>query len=277
MNIPLSKNLDEVEFTIFDTETTGLEPEAGDRIVEIAGIRFRGKEKISVFQKLINPKRPISQAAFQVNGITQEMLKDAPGIEQVLPDFLGFIKDSCLCSYNAGFDLEFLNNELKIVGQPALEGIVVADVLKMARRLLPGLQRYALWFVAEALGIKDKQVHRAFSDVELTLAVFNKLKAMLEAKGIADFAHFCGLFSVQPDMLNDFTANKLAQIEEAIDLGAKIKIKYLSASGSEVTEREVIPKEIKQENSRSYLVGYCCLRKDERTFRVDGILHLELL
>jgi DNA polymerase-3 subunit alpha (Gram-positive type) len=277
MNIALAKNINEIEFTIFDTETTGLEPQSGDRIVEIAGIRFRGKERISTFQRLVNPNRPISEAAFQVNRITQEMLKDAPTIEQIMPEFLGFIKDSCLCSYNAGFDLEFLNNELKMSGQRVLEGIVVADILKMARRLLPGLERYALWFVADKLGIKTKQMHRAFSDVELTLGVFNKLKEILESKGIVDFGHFSSLFSIQPDFLRDLNATKCSQIQEAIDLGVKIKIKYLSASGLEVTEREVIPKEIKQENSRSYLVGYCCLRKDERTFRIDGILHLELL
>jgi DNA polymerase-3 subunit alpha (Gram-positive type) len=277
MNIALAKNINEIEFTIFDTETTGLEPQSGDRIVEIAGIRFRGKERISTFQRLVNPNRPISEAAFQVNRITQEMLKDAPTIEQIMPEFLGFIKDSCLCSYNAGFDLEFLNNGLKMSGQRVLEGIVVADILKMARRLLPGLERYALWFVADKLGIKTKQMHRAFSDVELTLGVFNKLKEILESKGIVDFGHFSSLFSIQPDFLRDLNATKCSQIQEAIDLGVKIKIKYLSASGLEVTEREVIPKEIKQENSRSYLVGYCCLRKDERTFRIDGILHLELL
>jgi DNA polymerase III subunit alpha, Gram-positive type len=277
MDSKLAKNIDEVEFTIFDTETTGLEPRSGDRIVEIAGVRFRGKERISTFQKLVNPKRPISEAAFQVNRITHEMLKDAPAIEQIMPEFLGFIKDSCLCSYNAGFDLEFLNNELKLTGRGALEGIVVADILRMAKRLLPGLERYALWFVAQKLGLKARQTHRAFSDVELTLGVFNKLKEILESRGIVDFTNFSSLFSVHPDFLKDLTAQKSAQIQEAIDLGLNLKIKYLSSSGVEVTEREVIPKEIKQESNRSYLVGYCCLRSDERTFRIDGILQLELI
>lgn len=273
----MDKNIDEVEFTIFDTETTGLEPESGDRIVEIAGIRFKGQEKISVFQTLTNPNRPISQAAFAVNKITQDMLKGAPAIEEVMPKFLEFIKNSCPCSYNAGFDLKFLNNELKITGQDALKGIIIVDILKMARRLLPALERYALWFVADKLGIKIKQEHRAFSDVELTLAVFNRLKEIMQSKGINDFSVFSGLFSINQDFLHNINAQKASQIQEAIGLGVKLKIKYLSNSGAEVTEREVIPKEIKQENSRSYLVGYCCLRKEERTFRIDGILHLELI
>jgi predicted DNA-binding transcriptional regulator YafY len=116
-----------------------------------------------------------------------------------------------------------------------------------------------------------------FRSVELTLEVFNKLKEILEAKGVEDFMNFSHLFGIQPDLLKDLDGRKLAQIQEAIDLGVKLKIKYLSTSGLEVSEREVIPREIKQENNRSYLVGYCCLRKDERTFRIDGILRIELL
>ena len=273
----MQRNIEEVEFTIFDTETTGLDPRSGDRIIEIAGIRFRGEEVIANFQSLINPLRPISPGAFQVNHISQEMLKDAPTMDKVLPGFLEFIKDSCLCSYNAGFDLEFLNNELKLAGQKSLDGIVVADILRMARRLLPNQERYALWFIADKLGVKAKQQHRAFSDVEMTLGVFNNLKQVLAAKNISSFMHFASLFAINPDFPGSLNAQKLTEIQEAIDLGGKLKIKYLSASGLEVTEREVIPREIKQENGFSYLIGYCCLRKDERTFRVDGILHIELL
>ncbi len=273
----MNKDLNEVEFTIFDTETTGLEPKAGDRIVEIAAIRFKGKEKLSTFQTLVNPKRQISEAAFRVNNITSEMLEGAPEIEQVIPQFLEFIKDSCLCSYNAGFDLGFLNNELQLLGKGELEGIVVADILKMAKRLLPGLERYALWFVADKLGIKTQQAHRAFSDVEMTLAVFYRLKEILEAKGIIDFRNFSNLFAINAHFLENLNAQKLNAIQEAIDLGVKLKIRYLSSTGAEVSEREVIPKEIKQENGRSYLVGFCSLRNEERTFRIDGILHLEII
>ncbi len=273
----MQRDLNEVEFTIFDTETTGLAPELGDRIVEIAAIRFKGKTKIAQFQTLINPHRQISEAAFAVNRIGEDMLKGAPEAKEVMPKFISFIQGSCLCSYNAGFDLEFLNNELKILGLRPIEDIIVVDILKMARRLLPGLERYALWFVADKLGIRTQQMHRAFSDVELTLSVFNRLKEVLETKGILDFLNFSQLFAINPRLLESALAQRLAAIQEAIDLGVKLKIRYLSSSGAEVSEREVIPKEIKQENSRSYLVGFCCLRREERTFRVDGILHLEII
>jgi len=273
----MHKNIDEVEFTIFDTETTGLEPELGDRIVEIAGVRIKGREKIATFTSLVNPNRPISEAAFAVNKITQEMLKDAPAIEEVLPKFLNFIQDSCLCSYNLGFDLEFLNNELKLTGRDVLEGILGVDILKMAKRLLPRQERYALWYVAEILGVKTQQMHRASSDVELALKVFNKLRDELQRKGILDFANFSNLFSIDSAFLENMNNQKIAKIQEAMDLGVRLNIRYLASSSAEVSEREVIPKELRQENNKTYLVGHCYLRNEERTFRIDGILRIEIV
>lgn len=190
----MHKDIEEVEFTIFDTETTGLEPQSGDRIVEIAGVRFKGNAKLAQFQSLVNPKRPISQAAFQVNRITDDMLKDAPDREIILPQFLRFIEGSYLCSYNAGFDLGFLNNELKLIGKEDLKDTIVIDILKMARRLLPKRERYALWFIAQGFGLKSQE-HRALSDVELTWGVFKRLKEILKDKGIVDFMSLSSLFA----------------------------------------------------------------------------------
>ena len=273
----MPKGLNEIELTLFDTETTGLTPKLGDRIVEIAAVRIKADKKLASFQSLVDPGRPISPAAFAVNRITAEMLKGAPSGEKVIPEFLDFLKGSYLCSYNVGFDLGFLNHELQLIGRPILEDMVTIDVLKMAKRLLPGLERYALWFVAERLGIKKVQEHRAFSDVELTLAVFYKLKEVAEAKGLDQLAHFSRLFGLNSQATENLHNQKLAEIQEAINLGVTIKIKYLSSSTAQVTERQVTPKEIRQEKNASYLVGYCALRKDERTFRVDNILDLEIL
>jgi predicted DNA-binding transcriptional regulator YafY len=111
----------------------------------------------------------------------------------------------------------------------------------------------------------------------MTLEVFYRLKDIMFAKGISDFTSFTHLFTINPKLLENINAQKLAQIQEAIDLRVKLKIRYLPTSGGEVSEREVIPREIRQENNRSYLVGYCCLRNEERTFRVDGMLHLEII
>lgn len=272
----MHKHIDDVEFTIFDTETTGLEPQSGDRIVEIAAVRLKGEEKIAEFATLVNPHRQISEAAFNVNRITPLMLERAPDIETVMPKFLDFIQDSCLCSYNASFDLEFLNNELKLMGRKNLEKVAVVDLLTMARRLIPGLERYSLSFVSEKLGIKFIQEHRALSDVQLTLKLFTKLKDMLKAKGIVDFVNFTSLFGINSHFLDDIINQKISQIQQAIALGVKLKIRYISSSSAEVTERQVMPKEVRQDKGRTYLIGYCFLRNDERAFRLDSILHLEI-
>lgn len=271
------KHIDEVEFTIFDTETTGLNPASGDRIVELAGLRVKGKERIAKFDVLVNPAREVSPEAFAVNKITPEMLKDAPGIDVVMPKFLDFIQGSYLCSYNVEFDLSFLNNELKIIGLPALTGRTSFDILTMAKRLMPNQQRYALWFIADKLGVKTQQQHRAFSDVEMSWDVFNKFKEICQEKGITDFTSFSNLFAFNPAFLESTAFLKISQVEKAINLKAHLKIKYLSTKDAGISLREVIPKEIRQDAKNKYLIGFCCLRKEERVFKIDNILELEIV
>ena len=193
----MKENIETIELTIFDTETTGLNPVTGDRIVELAGLRIKGEQRLAQFEALVNPAREISLGAFAVNKITPELLQGAPNIETVMPRFLEFIQGSCLCSYNAEFDLGFLNNELKLIGRPAITDITVFDVLAMAKMLLPGLARYALWFVAKELGVQTTQKHRAFADVEITWEVFSKLKIICQQKGITNFADFSSLFALK--------------------------------------------------------------------------------
>lgn len=172
-------NIEEVEFTIFDTETTGLDSKTGDRIVELAAVRFKGSGNISSFDSLVNPGRTVSPGAYSVNKISPEMLALAPAPGEVIPRFMDFIRGSCLCSYNASFDLGFLNNELRILGLNGVSGIPVVDILKLARRNIPGLESYALWFVAKSLGITCIQEHRALSDVLLTQKIFYILKDII--------------------------------------------------------------------------------------------------
>ena len=268
-------NLSEVTFTIFDTETTGLCPQEGDRVVELAAVRVKNGETVAQFQTLVDPRRPISEAAFRVNQITPQMLERAPAMPEVLPKFLDFVKGSCLCSYNAAFDLDFLNHELRLAETGSLDDLVVVDVLKMARRLIPNLPRYSLSFVTQRLGIQFPQQHRAMADVELTLELFKRFQAMLRQWEVIDYANFVSLFALQAHFLDDLMNEKIAEIQEAIDRGLRIKIRYLATADATVTEREIIPKEIRRERSHVYLIGHCCLRNDERAFRMDGIVHLE--
>ncbi|MFH1191098.1 MAG: exonuclease domain-containing protein [Candidatus Omnitrophota bacterium] len=272
----MNENIDAVEFTIFDTETTGLNPFSGDRIVELAGLKVKGQERIARFDVLVNPGRPISPGAFAVNKITPEMLQGGLSIEKVLPEFLAFIQGSCLCSYNAEFDLNFLNQELKLMGQTLSADIVVFDVLTMAKRLLPGLARYALWFVAEKLQVKLTQKHRAFADVEMTWEVFSKLKIICREKGLMGFTNFSNLFAFNSPLLKSSNLEKTNLIQNCILVKGTLKLCYISSQSGEVSLREVVPREVKQDHKYGYLLGYCCLKKEQRIFRLDNILSLQI-
>jgi len=273
----MPKNIEEIEFTIFDTETTGLNPAQGDRIVEIAGLRIIGNQKIGTFHSLVNPKREISPAAFAVNKITPEMLENAEDISMVLPRFLKFISGSCLCSYNARFDLDFLNNELKNPSFSKENGIIVLDILTMARRLLPDLSSHALCAVSKELGISKPQQHRALADVEMTWEVFNRLKAMCSEKGVCGFTNFSNLFAFNPLYLETSNEEKSGIIQKCIDTKGQLKLLYISSVGFEVTKRNVLPGSIRVDKKHRYLTGYCCLKKQERTFRLDNILQIEIV
>ncbi|MCK9594067.1 MAG: exonuclease domain-containing protein [Candidatus Omnitrophica bacterium] len=271
----MNNKFEEAEFTIYDTETTGLDPGAGDRIVEIAAIRIRSGKRLGSFQSFIDPGRPVSPAAFAVNKISPEMLNGAPLSAEVLPKFLEFIKGSCLCSYNAGFDMGFLREELALSLLELPQGTDVVDILTMSRKLLPGLGRYPLWAVAEALGIKKKQKHRAMSDVEMTLDIFNRLVEVMKQKSILEYRYLVGFFGEKvPGCGGD--EEKLTLIKEAIAGSATLKIKYLSSVNAGTTERRVIPRQIKQDGRCNYLVGFCCLKSEERTFRIDNILDIRI-
>ncbi len=273
----MHKKLGEIEFTIFDTETTGLCAGAGDRIIEIAALRFEGKRAIAQFSSLINPQREVSPAAYAVNRISRDMIKDAPLAKDVLPRFLDFIEGSCLCSYNASFDMEFIKEELSLIGACLPKDLIVVDALKMARRLLPGQDRYALSSVVEKLGVKTKQDHRALADVLLTYDVFLRFVEMLQQKGIDDFDKFVSLFGINATLLDDINNRKVGEIQKAIDKKISIKIKYLGSTDAQLSERIVVPRQVRETNNKFYLIGYCSLKKDERTFRVDNIIDMEMV
>lgn len=273
----MDKKINETDFLIFDVETTGLNPKAGDRIIEIAAIRYRDGKKYDSFSSLINPQREISPAAYAVNHITQDMVDSAPLSLEVLPKFLDFIGKSCLCGYNVGFDIGFLENELKLEGRTLDNNTAIVDIIPMARRFLNNLNSYSLSNVSKYLGINAPQEHRALSDCEMTVEVFAQLLSRISSKGIEDFLQFYNLFGVNLKLTEDINNQRIAAIQRAIDLGVRLKIRYCSTSAGEVTEREVSPTEVRQEGKYKYLVGYCHLRKDERTFKINGILDLEII
>src|SRR5579859_1819400 len=159
--------LDEVDFVVLDTETTGLRP-GPDRVIEVAAIRLRGGEVVDSFQSLVNPHRRLPPFIVQFTGITQEMVSSAPAGEQVFPDFLRFIEGAILVGHNVGFDIGFLSHEAHLLGQVfPIDGI---DTILFARRYLPALRRFKLDLVANHLKIPAANRHRAMGDARVTAA-----------------------------------------------------------------------------------------------------------
>jgi len=157
-------------FTVFDTETTGLDPRLC-RVVEVGGIRFDSQGINSRFNVLINPKTPMPAEVTKINGITDAMLDGQPETSQVIPDFLRFIGNSVLIAHNAPFDISFINEELARLGKPALQNKVI-DTRIFAKEMFPGLPKYALQDLATRFGIQALDAHRAEDDARVCLELF---------------------------------------------------------------------------------------------------------
>jgi len=178
--------LNEVDFVVVDTETTGLRP-GPDRVIEVAAMRLRGGKIIDTFQSVINPGRYLPPFIVKFTGITQEMVEYAPKAKEILPDFFQFIDDATLVGHNLAFDLNFLTYEARLLRENCpLEGL---DTILLARRFLPGLKRFKLDMVAEHLKIRANNRHRALGDVETTAAVFLRILERAEQQGIQTLGH----------------------------------------------------------------------------------------
>ncbi|MDR1747653.1 MAG: 3'-5' exonuclease [Spirochaetaceae bacterium] len=158
-------------FTVFDTETTGLDP-ATERIVEIGALRFDRHGIISRFTVLINPQKPMPQEAAKINGITDELLRGKPAIAEVLPDFLSFIGKTPLVAHNAPFDISFLNAELSRCGFTSIDNRLI-DTLALSKKTFPQLGKYSLPFLASHFGIESGNAHRAEDDARVCMELFS--------------------------------------------------------------------------------------------------------
>lgn len=178
--------LDEVEFVVVDTETTGLRP-GSDRVIEVAAVKLRGGKSVDSFQSLLNPRRRLPPFITRFTGITQEMVETAPYAEIILPELLDFIEGTILVGHNLGFDINFLTSEAKLLGLAfPLDGL---DTIPLARRLLPGLKRFKLDYVAEYLNVSTSQRHRAMGDATVTAAVFVKMLERAKEQGMMTLGH----------------------------------------------------------------------------------------
>ncbi|MDD2701816.1 MAG: DNA polymerase III subunit epsilon [Sideroxydans sp.] len=158
---------------VLDTETTGLDPRQGHRIIEVAAIELDGR-KVSgrTFHRYINPEREIDEGAAAVHGLTLDRLQDEPKFIEIAPALLEFIAGAELIIHNAPFDMGFLNAELALAGMSRLENPVL-DTLKLAKELHPG-KKNNLDALCDRYQIDNshRTLHGALLDTELLAEVY---------------------------------------------------------------------------------------------------------
>lgn len=162
---------------VLDTETTGLDPANGDRIVEIGCVETMHHIATGEsFHVYINPERDMPQEAFNVHGLSEEFLSDKPVFAEIIDEFLAFIGDAPLVIHNAEFDMRFLNAEFKKLGRPLLPRERAIDTVAMARRKFPGAQANldALCRRFE-IDLSRRDKHGALLDAELLADVYLQL------------------------------------------------------------------------------------------------------
>ena len=162
---------------VLDTETTGLDPAQGDRIVEIGAVElFNHMPTGRTYHQYINPERSMPKEAFDVHGLGDDFLRDKPVFRDVAQAFLDFIGDAQLVIHNATFDMKFLNAELKAVNLPVLPANRATDTLMIARRRFPGAQA-SLDALCRRLGVDNsaREKHGALLDSEILAEVYLEL------------------------------------------------------------------------------------------------------
>jgi DNA polymerase-3 subunit alpha (Gram-positive type) len=176
------ERIDQLDYVIFDIETTGLDP-AKNEITEIGALKIKGAELENVFSHLIRPGHPIPKEITRLTGIDDELVKDSPAVSEVIPKFIEFIGDSALVAHNAEFDFTFVKAQLQKLSLKEINNSVICTV-KIARYLLPQLQNHKLHTVASHFGLRVQNRHRAIGDVELTFQIWVKFLSMLKEKGV---------------------------------------------------------------------------------------------
>jgi DNA polymerase-3 subunit epsilon len=209
---------------VLDTETTGLNPRTGDRVIEIGCVEiFNRKLTGNNFHRYINPERDSDEAALAVHGLTTEFLRDKPRFHEIAEELRAFVQDAEVIIHNAPFDLGFLNHEFERLGLPPFSKHCssVIDTLVHAKELHPG-KRNSLDALCDRYGISNahRKLHGALLDSELLADVY--------------LAMTRGQNSLSMDMMAD-EASGGAELLEAVPLG---EIIVVAAAAEELAEHD---------------------------------------
>jgi len=259
------------EYVALDLETTGLM--AGtDRIVEIGAVRFRDSgAEVARFQRLVNPQRRMSAAAFAIHGLSDDDLADAPPAHEVLPEFLDFLGGPAatgLLAHNAAFDASFLGSELCRAGIAAPD-YLVHDTLALARRRLPHLASHKLDVLTQCLGLDPDEPHRALADSLRVKALWLVLEGHREPPaGLVSFR-----MAAPPN--REQAPTGWEQLQHAADRGLTVRIEYEGGTRG-TAPRSITPRRFIQRGGSTYLVAFCHIDSLEKSFLLDRIRRFDV-
>jgi DNA polymerase III epsilon subunit len=262
----------DLRMAFLDVETTGLSPRRGDRVIEIAMARAQNGAIVGTFASLVHPERRISLGASAVNGIYDDDVRDAPRFAEIADAVKDFLRDAVIVCHNAPFDLGFVSSEMERAGKK-FSAPCVLDTLQIARANYRfgsnGLQA-----LARRLAIPTPHAHRALGDALTTHEIFKwfvsdlwgenqpTLEALMKAQG-------------SRRRLGASQVVLPPEIEEALSRGTRLRIEYVDMRGSR-SERWVTPRQVIEQREATYLIAFCHLRQEERNFRMDRIVKMEI-
>jgi len=274
--VDLAARIDQVPLAYVDVETTGLSPQGGDRVCEVAILRCQGGQVLDAMQQLINPQRPMGAGAYAVHGISDDMLRDAPTFDAVMNDVLELFAGAVVVGHNTPFDLGFLAAELALLHVP-MPSFVALDTLRLARRNVAS-PRYSLGVLAATLGVEvDGRAHRAMVDVLTTRAVLQRLVEGLWPAGVRTVQEYV---AAQGGPISLERRRPVVDVPplilDALRRHRPLLLRYRSERG-EVTERIVEPLGVSDRGGYASLIAHCHLRDAQRSFRLDRIIAMDVV
>ncbi|MBE5821261.1 MAG: PolC-type DNA polymerase III [Clostridiales bacterium] len=241
-------------YVVLDIETTGFSA-VNDKITEFGMIKVKNGEILEEFETFVNPQIPIPEKITEVTNITDEMVKDAPTIEEVMPKILEFIGDSPIVAHNANFDLGFIKYNAKLLGKEVDN--VIIDTLQISRDLEPDQKKHKLGIIADRMGIVVENAHRALDDVKTLVQVFDIMIGKLKEKGAKTVADIDLVFKGDFNVKSAESHHATILVKDYV--GLKNLYKLVSFAHIDYFfKKPRIPKSVFKEYSEGLLLGSAC-------------------
>lgn len=266
----LHKPLSDSLFCAVDVETSGLS--ASSRVVEIGAALFDLEGNLSTFQSLVNPLERISPRAYEIHGISNEMVSDAPSAAKVIPHLLDFMDGSVLVAHNAFFDVKMLSNEMERADIPRPSHPVICTV-KLAQFAFAELENFRLATLVRHLKINCQRLHRGLDDALAAMEVFQRaVTGFSPETKVRELPGFEGTFAqICSQRSKSIKAKGIP--EELPDLAEmRIPIEMVYDSQTYPQPTMVTPVRVYKKAGRQYLLAYCHRDGINKTYRIDRIL-----